>query len=427
MHGHGHASLPYDCHAGMANWRTGWSPGKKAWCSRDLRDAEPRDSHCRAGAAPTSTPAAKFKAEPPEVPEELWQAPRTELRIARGLKQLSRSGSLSILGRRKFLSHRGMNFGTEWMREHMLICISPRCSPLASSCVECRDIHPPGHPWSSLGLRRQRRRPPRRPPRWWLLQREPGPSCGEVRSSVCRVCSDHAHPPSAAGSGMMWSWSTAGGRHTTDRRPSAVVPSLRIARRRRTLGASRHARAPALRLLGTSPQNCEALVCERSRLAPHRGWRRQLASGLVPSQAGAWGCACAGAPVGLSDDQVATLAAAGLVLQPLRQLLRLRGCQGPAPRTEKVSVLKLAHVKAEWLSPFPQQFTAWRPCRRPFLPIPSHVQRHMFEECRVKYHVPVNTTSSACGTLLCCTLQCITGDIWKKGERELGTYALHNS
>ena len=43
---------------------------------RDLRDAQPRDSHCRAGAAPTSTPAAKFKAEPPEVPEELWQAPR---------------------------------------------------------------------------------------------------------------------------------------------------------------------------------------------------------------------------------------------------------------------------------------------------------------------------------------------------------------
>ena len=181
-----------------------------------------------------------------------------ELRIVRGLKQLSRSGSLSILGRCKFLSHRGMNFGTDWMREHLLICIT-----LALRAAICT---PPGHPWSSLGLRRQRRRPPRRPPRWWLLQREPGPSRGEVRSSVCRVCSDHAHPPSAAGSGMMWSWSTAGGRHTTDRRPSAVVPSLRIARRRRTLGASRHARAPALRLLGTSPQNCEALVCDARAL-----------------------------------------------------------------------------------------------------------------------------------------------------------------
>lgn len=32
VHGHGHASLPYDCHAGMHNWRTGWSPGKKGWC-----------------------------------------------------------------------------------------------------------------------------------------------------------------------------------------------------------------------------------------------------------------------------------------------------------------------------------------------------------------------------------------------------------
>ncbi|CAE7924290.1 unnamed protein product [Symbiodinium sp. KB8] len=32
VHGHGHASMPYDCHAGMHNWRTGWSPGKKGWC-----------------------------------------------------------------------------------------------------------------------------------------------------------------------------------------------------------------------------------------------------------------------------------------------------------------------------------------------------------------------------------------------------------
>jgi len=32
VHGHGHASLPYDCTAGLANWHTGWSGGKKAWC-----------------------------------------------------------------------------------------------------------------------------------------------------------------------------------------------------------------------------------------------------------------------------------------------------------------------------------------------------------------------------------------------------------
>ncbi|CAE7350960.1 unnamed protein product, partial [Symbiodinium sp. CCMP2456] len=32
VHGHGHASLPYDCHAGLSNWHTGWSPGKKGWC-----------------------------------------------------------------------------------------------------------------------------------------------------------------------------------------------------------------------------------------------------------------------------------------------------------------------------------------------------------------------------------------------------------
>ncbi|CAE7437607.1 unnamed protein product [Symbiodinium sp. KB8] len=34
VHGHGqsHASLPYDCNAGRANWHTGWSGGKKAWC-----------------------------------------------------------------------------------------------------------------------------------------------------------------------------------------------------------------------------------------------------------------------------------------------------------------------------------------------------------------------------------------------------------
>ena len=32
VHGHGHFSLPYDCHAGLANWHTGWSVGKKAGC-----------------------------------------------------------------------------------------------------------------------------------------------------------------------------------------------------------------------------------------------------------------------------------------------------------------------------------------------------------------------------------------------------------
>ncbi|CAE7553299.1 unnamed protein product [Symbiodinium natans] len=29
VHGHGHFSMPYDCHAGLANWHTGWSVGKK--------------------------------------------------------------------------------------------------------------------------------------------------------------------------------------------------------------------------------------------------------------------------------------------------------------------------------------------------------------------------------------------------------------
>ncbi|CAE7363580.1 unnamed protein product, partial [Symbiodinium pilosum] len=32
VHGHGQFSLPYDCHAGLANWHTGWSAGKKGWC-----------------------------------------------------------------------------------------------------------------------------------------------------------------------------------------------------------------------------------------------------------------------------------------------------------------------------------------------------------------------------------------------------------
>ncbi|CAE7876504.1 unnamed protein product [Symbiodinium necroappetens] len=90
VHGHGHASMPYDCHAGMHNWRTGW-----------------------AGAAPTNTLDAK--AEPP--PEEVWQAPR----------------------------------------------------------------------------------------------REAASSCTTSSTTAVAFTVDHAHPPSAAGSGMMWSWSTAGG------------------------------------------------------------------------------------------------------------------------------------------------------------------------------------------------------------------------
>jgi len=32
VHGEGHISLPYDCHAGLDNWHTGWSQGKKGWC-----------------------------------------------------------------------------------------------------------------------------------------------------------------------------------------------------------------------------------------------------------------------------------------------------------------------------------------------------------------------------------------------------------
>ena len=70
----------------------------------------------------------------------------TELRIVRGLKQLSRSGSLSILGRRKFLSHRGMNFGTDWMREHLLICIT-----LALRAAICTPLVIHGHPLVSGG------------------------------------------------------------------------------------------------------------------------------------------------------------------------------------------------------------------------------------------------------------------------------------
>ena len=74
-----------------------------------------------------------------------------ELRIVRGLKQLSRSGSLSILGRCKFLSHRGMNFGTDWMREHMLICITPRCSPLELRAAIYTPLVIHGHPLVSGG------------------------------------------------------------------------------------------------------------------------------------------------------------------------------------------------------------------------------------------------------------------------------------
>ena len=43
VHGHGHASLPYDCHAGLSNWHTGWSPGKKAQLfSRETQSPETR-------------------------------------------------------------------------------------------------------------------------------------------------------------------------------------------------------------------------------------------------------------------------------------------------------------------------------------------------------------------------------------------------
>ena len=98
VHGHGHASLPYDCHAGMHNWRTGWSPGKKAHsCSRERLRAQ-RLALCRAGAAPTNSLDAK--AEPP--PEEVWQAPRREAaRLAwpllETLPKLSLVGSLASI------------------------------------------------------------------------------------------------------------------------------------------------------------------------------------------------------------------------------------------------------------------------------------------------------------------------------------------
>ena len=49
---------------------------------------------------------------------------------------------------------------------------------------------------------------------------------------------------------MMWSWSTAGGQ--TGGKRQSRQSRLRIARRRRTLGASQLARAPALQLLGSS-------------------------------------------------------------------------------------------------------------------------------------------------------------------------------
>ena len=230
----------------------------------------------------------------------------TELRIVRGLKQLSRSGSLSILGRRKFLSHRGMNFGTEWMREHMLICISPRCSPLASSCVECRDIHPWSSmviPWSqeaasssttssttvvafTAGARAQSRRGPQQRLSCLLRPRASPVRCGQRHDVELehRRRSPH-HRPQAVGS-----------RSFASHRQAEADIGCKSAR------------------TGTCPSTAWHLASElrsaglrRSRPAPHRGWCRQLASRLVPSQAGAWGCACAGAPVGLSDDQVATL------------------------------------------------------------------------------------------------------------------------
>ena len=45
VHGHGHFSMPYDCHAGLANWHTGWSVGKKVPRGRCSMSVECHRSH----------------------------------------------------------------------------------------------------------------------------------------------------------------------------------------------------------------------------------------------------------------------------------------------------------------------------------------------------------------------------------------------
>ncbi|OLP78994.1 hypothetical protein AK812_SmicGene40762, partial [Symbiodinium microadriaticum] len=62
VHGHGqsHASLPYDCNAGRANWHTGWSGGKKATksCVGNSGKLAFASSRSRHGAVSTNMSAA---------------------------------------------------------------------------------------------------------------------------------------------------------------------------------------------------------------------------------------------------------------------------------------------------------------------------------------------------------------------------------
>ena len=62
VHGHGqsHASLPYDCNAGRANWHTGWSGGKKATksCGGNSGKLAFASSRSRHGAVSTNMSAA---------------------------------------------------------------------------------------------------------------------------------------------------------------------------------------------------------------------------------------------------------------------------------------------------------------------------------------------------------------------------------
>ena len=218
VHGHGHASMPYDCHAGMHNWRTGWSPGKKACsCSRERLRTQRlcavqgwccSNQHlgCEGGAAAGGGVAGAPKGNKSKV--VFRSSGSASLLIER--TALETESQLSIITRP---AGRGIHFGID-------------AGPLPISGLFC---DAPVELSAGLRLRRQRRRAPRRPPRRWLLQWQPHPpSDGGVRRSVWvfRACSDHAHPPSAAGQRHDVELEH---RRRSNRRPAAVPASHRQA------------------------------------------------------------------------------------------------------------------------------------------------------------------------------------------------------
>ncbi|CAE7678445.1 unnamed protein product [Symbiodinium sp. CCMP2592] len=165
----GPGSDPYDCNAALGNWCRAWSPEKKVWCCQnEQKGCQNPDTppDCDAGAGMVWKKVFISN-------HWTWQA-------------VSAVGG-SVVSK-PYDCHAGLrNWGTGWS------------APKKSWCCSHEQVGCPGYHYAGAGGGGK------------TVVTTHTVVSGGGGGSFGGAYSFHGHPPSAAGSGMMWHWSSSGG------------------------------------------------------------------------------------------------------------------------------------------------------------------------------------------------------------------------